>query len=131
MDRTLAPILVSEVRTDPRFAFGEHQPTQSWLAAPLVSKGRILGLLALDKTEPHFYPPQAIQILMAFANQAAVALDNARLYEESVQRNQELDGRSRRLALLNRVSAQLSGTLLEGQTGPRSHPRDGSPALYH
>ncbi len=117
MDRTLAPILVPEVRADARFAAGEFQPTQSWLAAPLVSKGNILGVLALDKTEAHYYPPQAAQVLMAFANQAAVALDNARLFEESGERAQQLDERSQRLGLLNRVSAQLSGTLAESQIG--------------
>jgi GAF domain-containing protein len=52
---TQSPVLVPEVRLDPRFAAGELQPTQSWLGAPLVSQGRILGLLALDKTEAHFY----------------------------------------------------------------------------
>jgi GAF domain-containing protein len=113
MDRTQAPILVPEVRHDPRFAAGEFQPTQSWLGAPLVSKGRILGVLALDKLEARYYPPQAAQVLMAFASQVAVALENARLFEESQHRTQELDERSQRLALLNRASAQLSGTLQE------------------
>lgn len=105
-----APILVADVRQDARFLpAGEFQPTRSWLGVPLVSKGRIIGALALDKTEAHYYTPQAAQILMAFANQMAVALDNARLFNESERRTRELDERSQRLALLNRVSAQLSG----------------------
>ena len=115
MASSLAPILVPEVRADPRFAAGEFQPTQSWLGVPLVSKGRILGLLAIDKVEPHFYLPQSTPVLMAFASQAAVSLDNARLFEESEQGRQEIAERSQRLALLNRVSAQLSGTLHEDQ----------------
>src|SRR5260221_10964706 len=52
---------------------------------------------------------------MAFASQVAAALDNARLFEESEQRAHQLDERSQRLALLNRVSAKLSGTLHEEQ----------------
>ena len=111
----LAPMLVPEVRADPRFAAGEFQTTQSWLAAPLVSKGIILGVLAMDKTEAHFYTPQSTQVLMAFASQAAVSLDNARLFEESEQSLQAIAERSQRLALLNRVSAELSGTLNESQ----------------
>jgi PAS domain S-box-containing protein len=111
MARTRNAIFVPDVQADERFPAGALQPTRSWLGAPLVSKERILGVLALDKREPHFYSPLATQVLMAFANQAAVALDNAQLFEESQQRTLELDKRSQRLALLNRFSGQLSGTL--------------------
>ncbi len=111
MAQTGGAIVAHDVHADPRFPAGAMQPTRSWLGAPLVSKSQIIGALALDKTEPHFYSPQAVQVLMAFANQAAVALDNARLFEESAQRTGELNERTQRLALLNRVSAQLSATL--------------------
>ena len=50
-----------------------------------------------------------------FAGQAAVALDNANLYEDSLGRAAELDERSQRLALLNRFSSALSGLLEAGQ----------------
>ena len=112
---TQSPVRVPEVRLDPRFAAGEFQPTQSWLGAPLVSQGRILGLLALDKIESHFYSAQSASVLLAFASQVAVALDNAHLFEESEQRARQLDERSQRLGLLNRVSAKLSSTLHEEQ----------------
>jgi signal transduction histidine kinase len=48
-----------------------------------------------------------------FASQAAVALDNARLFEDSIGRATELDERSQRLGLLNRFSSALSGLLEE------------------
>src|SRR5579859_4561818 len=115
MLQTQAPILVPEVRADPRFVGGDLQPTQSWLAAPLVSQGRILGVIALDKAAAYFYSAQSSSVLMAFASQVAAALDNARLFEESEQRAHQLDERSHRLGLLNRVSARLSGTLHEDQ----------------
>ncbi len=111
MARTGGAIVVPDVRADPRFPGGEFQPTRSWLGAPLVSKGRIIGALVLDKIEAAFYSPLTAQGLSAFANQAAVALDNARLFEENEQRRREVDARSQRLALLNRVAAQLSTTL--------------------
>lgn len=111
MERASGAIVVPDVRADPRFPGGEFQPTRSWLGAPLISKGRILGALVLDKVEPDYYTPIDAQGLMAFANQAAVALDNARLFEENEQRRQEVAARSQRLALLNRVSAQLNTTL--------------------
>lgn len=111
MARTRSAILVPDVRADERFPAGELQPTRTWLAAPLVSQDRIIGALALDKTEVNAYSQAATQVLLAFANQAAVALENARLFEDSAQRSREVDERSQRLALLNRFSAELSGTL--------------------
>jgi len=111
MARSRDAINVLDVREDARFLAGAYQPTRSWLGAPLISKGGIIGVLALDKTEARYYSAQAAQVLMAYANQTAVALDNARLFEESEQRTTELDARSQRLGLLNRVSAQLGGTL--------------------
>lgn len=111
MERTGGAIVIADTHSDPRFPGGEFQPTRSWLGAPLLTKGRIIGALVLDKTEPDFYSPIGAQVLSAFANQAAVALDNARLFEENEQRSAEAARRAQRLALINRVSAELSGTL--------------------
>lgn len=111
MARTREAMVVADVHADSRFPGGEFQPTRSWLGAPLISKEQIVGALALDKREPNFYTDRHRQVLTAFANQAAIALENARLFEEGQRRAAELDDRSRRAALLNRFSAQLSGTL--------------------
>jgi PAS domain S-box-containing protein len=111
MIQTSQPISVSDVRSDVRFpAFLEHQYL-SWLGIPLLSKGEVVGVIALEKVEPNFYTPANIQVMATFASQAAVALENARLYEDSVRRAVELDERSQRLSLLNRLSTALSGLL--------------------
>ncbi len=111
MARTGTAIVVRDVVLDPRFPAGMFGTTHSWLGVPLVSKGRVIGALALDKVEPNFYANDVVGLLTAFANQAATALDNARLFEENEQRRIEIDARSQRLALLNRISSQLSRTL--------------------
>ena len=104
-------IAVPDVRQDARFPAGLISRTHSWLGAPLISKGQTLGLLAMDKAEAGFYTANHAELSIAFANQAAVALDNARLFEESVQRTLQLNERSQRLALLNRISSSLNTTL--------------------
>lgn len=111
MARTGQAVIVRDTHADPRFPGGEYQLTRSWLGAPLIAKGQVIGALTLDAAAPDFYTPSAAQLLMAFASQAAAALDNARLFEENVARGEEIAARSQRLALLNRVSAELSGTL--------------------
>ena len=68
-------------------------------------------MITLEKDQPHFFTRELVQVATTFASQAAVAIENARLYEESLSRAAELDQRSQRLALLNRFSASLSGLL--------------------
>jgi GAF domain-containing protein/nitrogen-specific signal transduction histidine kinase len=103
-------ISVPDVREDPRFPPVEA-PHLSWLGIPLVSKGELIGVIALEKWQSYFYTREQIQLASTFASQAAAALDNAKLFEESLSRAADLDQRSQRLALLNRFSSALSGLL--------------------
>ncbi|MBN2303808.1 MAG: GAF domain-containing protein [Anaerolineae bacterium] len=96
---------------DPRFPHGSAAPYKNWLGAPLISKGNVVGVLSLEKRERHFYNALHEQLALTFANQAAVALDNARMFEETRDRAQALDEQAQRLALLNRVSLALAQTL--------------------
>ena len=110
MIRAGRPISVGDVRADPRFPTLEA-PRLSWMGIPLMAKGEVIGLIALEKSQANFYTNEHIQVATTFASQAAVALENARLFEDSLGRAQELDQRSQRLALLNRFSSALSGLL--------------------
>jgi GAF domain-containing protein/nitrogen-specific signal transduction histidine kinase len=114
MIRTGQGILVGDVRHDPRFPPLEA-PRLSWLGLPLISKNEVIGVLALEKWQSHFYSREHMQVGTTFASQAAVSLENARLFKESLTRATELDQRSQRLALLNRFSSALSGLLDEGK----------------
>jgi PAS domain S-box-containing protein len=111
MIETGKPISVPDVRKDERFPSLVEHEYFSWMGIPIISKGEVAGVIALEKIEPNFYSDEHIQAVTTFAGQAAVALENARLYEESVQRALELDQRSQRLAVLNSLSTELSGSL--------------------
>ncbi|HMA07262.1 MAG TPA: GAF domain-containing protein, partial [Ramlibacter sp.] len=114
MVKTGQPISVGDVRQDARFIAVEA-PRLSWLGIPLISKGELIGVIALEKWQSFFYSREQVQLAQTFAGQAAVALDNAHLYEDSLGRAADLDERSQRLALLNRFSSALSGLLEAGQ----------------
>lgn len=105
-------ILVDDVRRDPRFPAVEN-PRLSWMGMPLISQNEVVGVFALEKEEAYFYRHEHMQVARTFASQAAAALENARLYEESSNRAIELDKRSNRLGLLNRFSSALGGLLEE------------------
>ena len=76
----------------------------SWLAAPLIRQRDVIGMITLGKREENFYDQQAQQAASAFANQVAVAMVNADLFEEA-------RARTERLSLLNRVSVALAQSL--------------------
>ncbi|MBL8145701.1 MAG: GAF domain-containing protein [Anaerolineae bacterium] len=82
----------------------DQNRARSWIAAPLVRQGRVTGMVTLARETANAYDAQAQQTLMAFANQMAVALANAELFEEAQARTQ-------RLSLLNRVSVALAQSL--------------------
>lgn len=122
MTRTGLPILVQDVRRDERFAspalvdIGQNEALAffkhlSWLGLPLIATGKVIGVIALEKTEANAYTSDEVQLATTFVGQAAAALENAELYEESVQRALELDRRTQILSILNRLSYELSGTL--------------------
>ena len=110
MAQTGQPILVKDVREDSRFLPVEA-PRLSWLGIPLISKGELVGALAVEKWQANFYTREQMQVGLTFASQSAVSLDNARLYEDSVSRATELDQRSQRLTTLNRFTSALTGSL--------------------
>jgi signal transduction histidine kinase len=55
--------------------------TRSWLGTPLLFGDRVIGMIALDKREREFYTQEHAQLAQAFAAQAAIAIENARLFE--------------------------------------------------
>jgi PAS domain S-box-containing protein len=111
MTRTGQAIVVDDVRSDPRFTSFVQPRYLAWMGIPLINKGQVTGVLAVEKTEAHFYSDELMQLSTTFASQAAVAIDNANLFEESKRRATDLDQRSQRLGMLNKFSAELGGSL--------------------
>jgi PAS domain S-box-containing protein len=111
MIETYQAINVSDVRQDDRFPSLVEPEYFSWLGIPLIAKSELIGVIALEKREAMYYDPDHIRAATTFAGQAAVALENARLFADSTRRTVELDQRSERLALLNELSVELGSTL--------------------
>jgi GAF domain-containing protein/anti-sigma regulatory factor (Ser/Thr protein kinase) len=76
------PICLANASTDPRFRnWGSTDTIQGWICAPLIVQDRVVGVLTVDSQHPAAYSESDMMLAQAFANQAAVAIDNARLYE--------------------------------------------------
>src|SRR6266851_4528909 len=108
---------------DPRFASATSvklASVRSVLCVPLIAQGRTLGIVYLDnRVKIGIFDDHHVEMLTAFANQAAVAIDNARLYEnlrksmeERIRLQQELhEKETQRLALeeANRLKSDYIG----------------------
>jgi PAS domain S-box-containing protein len=97
--------------SDPRFPYGHERVYKNWMGAPLLSQNEVVGVIALEKREANYYDTNHEQLLLTFANQAAVALRNAQLFDQTTERAAALDAQTRRLELLNRVAVALAQSL--------------------
>jgi GAF domain-containing protein/HAMP domain-containing protein len=70
--------------------------TRAELAIPLRLGNRVIGALDVQSKQREAFSPDEIQVLETMADQVAVAIENARLYQESVRRLEEIDAVNRR-----------------------------------
>lgn len=61
----------------------DKQTIRSWMGTPLRSSGKVTGVLSVNSDQPGLYSNATLPILEAFANHAAIAMTNARLYQEA------------------------------------------------
>ena len=105
MAQTGEPVVVSDTSADPKWIRRVETSWQrSYAGAPIRALGKTIGFLNVGSAVPGFYTPQHAERLGAFADQAAIALENARLFS---MLNQE----KRRLEFLYRLSQQLAQSL--------------------
>ncbi|PJF36461.1 MAG: hypothetical protein CUN49_05345 [Candidatus Thermofonsia Clade 1 bacterium] len=94
MVRTRQPRLISDTETDPRWIRAENQAhVKSYIGMPIMAQDQVIGILNLSSDKRHYFTQQHTEILRIFAAQAGVALQNARLYAESVRYAAELERR--------------------------------------
>jgi sigma-B regulation protein RsbU (phosphoserine phosphatase) len=102
------PVLVSDVSQDPRY-LNLVPDARSELVIPMLIKDRCIGVFDLESPELDAFTKEHKELLTLLASQAAVAIENARLYEE-VRRNEERIERELRFA--QRVQVALLPTEL-------------------
>jgi GAF domain-containing protein len=83
----------------------DDTPSESWLGVPLLIGERVLGLISVQSVQrPNLYDAHDRDILATIASQAAIAIENARLFQEARRRAQET-------AALAEVGREISTTL--------------------
>ena len=108
-------IHIQDVQTDPEFTFPARQidpsPIRTVLAIPMLRAGELLGVILIYRYEVRAFSDNQIAVLETFADQAAIAIENARLLTELQARTGELTRSVGELQALGEVSQALSSTL--------------------
>ncbi len=86
------------------FQKATHGSIKSWLGVPLVVHEEVIGMLALDSTETRFFTLDHAEIVKAFADQVAVAIEQAQMFQRTQEAVQELDA-------LRSIIADITGEL--------------------
>jgi len=126
-----APVATADVLSDPRVMFApaareyvQRSDYRAVLAVPFVVQDRVIGALAVGDRAGRVFEPAALAAAQAFADQAAIALENARLYDEAEQRRKAAEiAEERYRTLFDRVPVGLFRTDADGKI------LDANPAL--
>jgi len=84
------PIIFADLQADPRFAgIPGAENARGWMSVPLVAYERAIGFINLESLQPNVYNEEQAALVQTFADQAAIAIENARLYEAEQQRRKD------------------------------------------
>lgn len=87
------PLIYPNVQEVPIFnKWGGTDYVRGWMGVPLMVRGRVIGHLTIDSRQEGAYGEREAALAQALAHQAAIAIDNARLYQESQRQSRELAG---------------------------------------
>ncbi len=109
--KTGEPLRITDVQghggalfNDIRTADGSQAPLASYMGVPLLYRDQVIGVLSVMSTHEREFSEDEMQLLIALGRQAAVALENARLF-------QERERRINQLSAINQISADVTATL--------------------
>ena len=73
------------------FRLPPHNHIHSWMGVPLIIRDKVIGMLAVDSKEKGYFTEESAKVAQAFANQAAIAVENAQLFDAEQSRRQEAE----------------------------------------
>ncbi|MBM2711185.1 GAF domain-containing protein [Mesorhizobium caraganae] len=107
-------VQIEDVTADPDYRvalIAEAGGFRTVLAAPLLREGDLVGVFVMTRVEPQPFNPKEIALVETFADQAVIAIENARLFEAVQSRTRELAASVGELEALGEVSKAVNSTL--------------------
>jgi two-component system, NtrC family, sensor kinase len=107
-------IHIDDIQSDPEYTFVALRtisPVRTVLALPMLRANELLGVIVIYRGEVRPFTDSHIALMETFADQAAIAIENARLLSELQARTQELTRSVGQLTALGEVGRAVSSTL--------------------
>jgi PAS domain S-box-containing protein len=107
-------VQVADVQADPQYALVDQRSIGKYrtvLGVPLVREGIPIGIIMLTRFEVRPFTEKQIELVATFADQAVIAIENVRLFEEVQARSRELVQSVEELRALGEVSQAVNSTL--------------------
>ena len=105
---------------------------RSWMLVPMIHQGEVIGILSISRAGVRQFEPANAQLASAFAAQVAVAVANARLYQQSLRRAREMEGLASIAGSLTfEMPSQQALEILAGRVLAASSAVACSVTLYH
>jgi GAF domain-containing protein len=105
---------VPDVLADPEYTYGAGQKIGAFrtlLGVPLLREGSPIGVIALGRNSVRPFTDRQIELVVTFADQAVIAIENVRLFDEVQARTRELARSVDELRALGEVSQAVNSTL--------------------
>ncbi len=111
------PLYVPDMLADPR-VYKQHEGIRSGIYAPLIIRGRIVGVLSAHRSAVNAFGPEDLDVLTVVARYLAGAFEVARLYEQLLElaTTDALTGLPNRRAILDRFEMEVSRACRDGET---------------
>jgi len=107
-------VQVADVEAEPNYALSEPQKLVGFrtvLGVPLMREGTPIGVVMLSRNTVRPFTDQQVELVTTFADQAVIAIENVRLFEEVEARTRELAQSVEELQALGEVSQAVNSTL--------------------
>ncbi|HEY8167620.1 MAG TPA: GAF domain-containing protein, partial [Candidatus Limnocylindrales bacterium] len=85
--------------------------TEAWLGVPILAGERVIGTINLESIKANAFDESDVRLLSTVASSMGVALENARLFDETKRLLTETDQRAAELALINEIGSALAAQL--------------------
>jgi signal transduction histidine kinase/CheY-like chemotaxis protein/methyl-accepting chemotaxis protein len=102
---------IPDVHADPEYqhgGFAQVMTFRSVVAVPMLKDGRPIGAIAMARSQTGYFPERQIELLRIFAEQAVIAIENARLFDEVQARTRELSESLERQTATSEVLSVIS-----------------------
>jgi signal transduction histidine kinase len=104
-----AVVHIPDVSSDPTYGLRVMQDARwrTGLGVPLLREGAVIGLLGMWRRDVRPFSDRQIELLQTFANQAVIAIENVRLFNELQVRNRDVEEKGRQLETASRHKSEF------------------------